>query len=245
MRGVLPDDIGTWFAITSFDVSGNALTGPIPASVSGWRSLEEFKVAGNQFSGAFPKLQFVPRFLGCSVIHTSTSNDDGYMYPDRDDDAARTNTFDCPWPDVATKRCGVSMNECAGTHSCDQDTGKCVYDPSGNVTKAQCKVACNTRMPTPWPTPVPPTNTPTPAPTPYATDAPTPPTPPPTIVNNPPMVSLGLGVAIGLPVAAAVLAHSLRKRHAVDETSAKVKGQVQSSFLQAPDGDLDAHYSAM
>ena len=56
-----------------------------------------------------------------------------------------------------------------------------------------------------------------------------------------------MGAEVAVPLVGLALAGAwfVRKRIRRQEDSAKKQGHAQGSFLQVPDQDLDAHYSAM
>jgi hypothetical protein len=54
LQGSIPDDVGLWTGLTTFDVSLNQLGGSLPSSIGSWTSLTTFDVRLNQLVGSLP-----------------------------------------------------------------------------------------------------------------------------------------------------------------------------------------------
>jgi hypothetical protein len=54
LQGSIPDDVGLWTGLTTFDLSLNQLVGSLPSSIGSWTSLTSFDVRLNQLVGSLP-----------------------------------------------------------------------------------------------------------------------------------------------------------------------------------------------
>jgi hypothetical protein len=149
--GTIPAAVGAWVDLVSFNIELNYnLRGSVPASVSQWKKVKSFTVFRNRLSGVLPELHW-DWDPDCELL--VGGGGEGF-----------DNNFSCPWPKGATTSCTVldgyshyvTDAYCSGTHRCDASTHKCVYDPAGTQTAAQCSATCKAPTPPPTPTPTPP-----------------------------------------------------------------------------------------
>ncbi len=104
MTGTLPEEIGAWKDMRTFNVPHNNLRGPLPASLVNWKNLEAFDVSGNQLSGGvLPQLPFANMYIPGYTTRCMLFND-SRDYP------GCNNSFSCPWPQGATKYCTFNEN---------------------------------------------------------------------------------------------------------------------------------------
>jgi hypothetical protein len=54
LKGTIPDDVGLWTGLTSFDVAFNQLSGSLPFSIGLWTGLNYFNVYKNKLAGPLP-----------------------------------------------------------------------------------------------------------------------------------------------------------------------------------------------
>jgi hypothetical protein len=55
LNGTIPDDVGLWSGLLTFNVNSNQLVGPLPPSIGLWTNITIFSVYNNQLAGTVPK----------------------------------------------------------------------------------------------------------------------------------------------------------------------------------------------
>ena len=96
LAGTIPDDVGAFVDIATFDVGNYHLNGSLPASMSAWKKVAYFDVRGSHLHTALPVLNY-RAMTQCVLCAVGEPNDpcgkDGRNY------------FTCPFPEGVTDRC--------------------------------------------------------------------------------------------------------------------------------------------
>ena len=92
--GTIPNAIGAFVDMETFDVLGNRLNGSLPASMSAWKKLKIFLVRDAKFNGALPVLNYraMTQCVLCGAASFGRAGCQG-------------NAFSCPFPQGVTDRC--------------------------------------------------------------------------------------------------------------------------------------------
>lgn len=72
-QGTLPSCLGSMPALTTFDVSYNAIEGPLPASLAHAQQLEQFDASFNVLSGPLPDLSGLARLRSLWLANNALS----------------------------------------------------------------------------------------------------------------------------------------------------------------------------
>lgn len=112
--GTIPDAIGAFVDMESFNVQNSRLNGSLPASMSAWKKVKFFSVRDTNFNGALPVLNY-RAMTQCVLCGVGEPND-------RCGTIFSHDVFSCPFPQGVTDRC-------------QKFTGDMTYTP---ITNADC-----------------------------------------------------------------------------------------------------------
>ena len=109
--GTIPNAIGAFVDMETFEVGSSRLNGSLPASMSAWKKVKNFSVRDTKFNGALPVLNYraMTQCVLCGAADFGRAGCSG-------------NAFSCPFPQGVTDRC-------------QKFTGDMTYTP---ITNADC-----------------------------------------------------------------------------------------------------------
>ena len=94
--GTIPNAIGAFVDMETFEVGSSRLNGSLPASMSAWKKVKRFAVQDAKFTGALPMLNYrAMSDNGCVLCGAANFGRAG----------CSGNAFSCPFPQGVTDRC--------------------------------------------------------------------------------------------------------------------------------------------
>ena len=95
--GTIPNAVGAFVDMESFNVQNSRLNGSLPASMSAWKKVKFFSVRDTEFNGALPVLNYraMTQCVLCSVGEPTEGCGTHFSH----------DVFSCPFPQGVTDRC--------------------------------------------------------------------------------------------------------------------------------------------